>query len=366
MGCGAWAMYAWLSVAGGLCVAGSWSRGDLLPVVVGLVFLGLGVLVGGASRPGRLTEARRRPVAEQSAAAAGWSLRRATVVSLSAVAIFLAPLVSSMVVDAGVSGSHELLGVCLWAAITSAGIAGLLLARRRGSATWRTVRAQARSRADDPEAEWTWDHPWDPSGASRSFRAYLGTRGMFYGRTCLLVGLLLAPIPGDGSIGSAAISLTRIAFAVAGSIWLVRVWWILAMGHVTLGYLKFPVHPGERASFTLGVSEGGAAILDAEVVLRHFRESRDGTGPGSGLPLATAEIAAAEPLPPAEFTPGVHRRVEFDVPADAPGTAISSANPSWWAVEIRGRTRAGPYEERFLVPVYEKPAAVAAAPATPA
>jgi hypothetical protein len=355
-------MSVWLWLTGGGLVAECWRGGSPEPAFAGLFLLGIATATTAAALPTRVTEAPRRPLSEHTVSAAGWTWGRGTVVALAALAILMAPMTWAV----GYQQTGGMWAVLAGTLLFFAGVGGIIFGLRHRTTGWAALRRHRRERAQDPDAEWSWDHRWNPGGERKSFRAYFRTRWMYLGRTSIVVGLLLLPIRYDGSGGSMVVAALRIALAVAGAAWLLRVWWILGMGHVALGYLKFPVHPGERASFTIGVSEGGAAILDASVVLRHYRESRDGTGPGSGLPLATAEIRAAEPLPPAEFPPGVHRRVEFDVPAGVPGTAISSANPSYWAIEIRGRTRAGPYEERFLVPVYEKPAAVAAAPATPA
>jgi hypothetical protein len=355
-------MSVWLWLTGGGLIAECWRGGSPEPAFAGLFLLGIATATTAAALPTRVTEAPRRPISEQTVSAAGWTWGRVAVAALAGLAILLAPM-SCAVGGPGQGGMWAMFSGTL---LFFVGVGGIVSAFSKRTDAWDALRRHRRKRAQHPEAEWTWDHPWNPGGERKSFRAYLRTRWMYLGRTSIVVGLLLLPVPYDGSEASMVLAALRIALAVAGAAWLLRAWWVLGMGHVALGYLKFPVHPGERASFTLGVSEGGAAILDASVVLRHYRESRDGTGPGSGLPLATAEIRAAEPLPPAEFAPGVHRRVEFDVPAGAAGTAISSANPSYWALEIRGRTRAGPYEERFLVPVYEKPAAVDAAPATPA
>jgi hypothetical protein len=358
IGCIGRSMSAWLWLTGGALIMASWRGGQPGGALAGLSFVGTAAAMTAAALATRVTEAPRRPISQQTVAAAGWTGRRVAVTTLAALAIVASPMTCA----AGARGSAW--PVIAGALLFCAGAAGIVAAFQSRGVSWHALRRRRRARAQQPDAEWTWDHPWNPDGERKSFRPYLRTRWMYLGRTSVLAGLLLLPVPHDGSAVSTILVAIRIALAAASAAWLLRTWWVLGMGHVGLGYLKFPVHPGERASFTLGVSEGGAAILDAEVVMRHYRESRDGTGPGSGLPLATAAIPASEPLPPAEFAPGVHRRVEFDVPRDAAGTAISSANPSYWAVEIRGRTRAGPYEERFLVPVYERPSAEV--PATPA
>ena len=359
LGCGARIFIAWFWITGAVLLAESWRRGDTPAVIIGLVLIALASLVGCASHPVRLTEARRSPIAEQFGAR-GWSWRRLVLLGVAATAIILAPATCSL----GPAGRGS---YAAWIPliVVTGGVTAFVLARSRTDAAWHQHRAQARSRAADPAAEWTWDFPWDAEGVRKSFRAYLGTRGMYFGRVCTVVGLLLLPVPVADPDDAVILIPLQIAFAIAGSVWLLRSWWILGMGHVVVCSMRFPVHPGGRAQFTVGVTDGGAEIRDAEIVLRHFRESRDGTGPGSGLPLATATIAAIEPLPDGTLPPGVHRPVAFDVPADAPGTAIASANPSYWMLEIRGRTRAGLYEDRFLVPLYARPVAgeVAAADA---
>lgn len=354
----------YLYLSGAATIVFSWRGGGPEAAIAGLVPFTLAAVLAAASRPVRLTDSPRRPLSEQVLAAAGWSWRRALLLGLSAFAIALSPSI-------GIEASYvfgSVVGVSTGLLCAAAGVGGLLASSNRAAQTWHGLRDERRARAERPEAVWTWDHPWDEHGARLSFRAYLGTRWMYVGRTALLVGLLLGPVRNDGSDASDIVTVLRIGCAIAGSVWLLRAWWVLGMGQVVLGYLRLPVHPGEHAEFTLGVSEGGAEIRDAEVVLRHYRESRDGTGPGSGLPLSTAVIAASAPASPSTFVSGVHRKVEFDIPADADVTSISSAHPSYWMLEVRGRTRAGPYEGRFLVPIYARPVAggVAADPAASA
>lgn len=359
-------MGAYLYLSGAATMIVGW-RGGPDPAIAGLVPLAFAAGLKAASLPARLTESPRRPLSEHSIVAAGWSWRRVVGVGLSACAIAMAPSI-------GIEVSHlfgAVLGAIAGLLVAAAGIGGLIASGNRADQTWHALRDAWRARAEKPDAVWTWDYPWSERGAIASFRTYLGTRWMYVGRTALVVGILLAPVRDDGSDAGHFVTTLRIGFAIVGSMWLLRAWWVLGMGHVALGYLKFPVHPGEHAAFTLGVSEGGAEIRDAEIVLRHYRESRDGTGPGSGLPLSTAVIAATEPAGPSTFPPGVHRKVEFDIPADAAVTSIASAHPSYWMLEIRGRTRAGPYEDRILVPLYARPVARevvadAASPATPA
>jgi hypothetical protein len=230
------------------------------------------------------------------------------------------------------------------------GIVAFIVVRSRGASDWWARRRRMRQRAADAERTWTWDRLWDERGEKRTFVRYLGTGWMFAGRVVALFTLISLRLPRLPE--SIAI---QIALAVPTALWLGNTWRVLGMGNVYVGFRRFPFHPGERAEFTCGVSEGGADIRGATLTLRHFRESRDGTGSGGGLPLCTFAVEEAGGPTPRDFVHGVDQGVSFDVPSDAPGTVISSAHPSYWEVELRGTTKLGLYEERFLVPIYARP-----------
>jgi hypothetical protein len=341
---------AWLFLfIGVMIVVQLWNSGWYADAALafGLSFLAAGVAILGSSRPW-VAAARPRRALSQRPATAGWTGRRAFAYLGSWVVIFLSPWIGAAV---GRAVSHEAGFVAGFAAVT-AGISGVLLFRRPGAATWRR-RRDAVPPPSGPEGPWTKDHAWKAEGEKRTFLHFLATRRMYFGRMCVVVGLLVLPIPASLTTTPFIVGV-KFALALGGSWWLWHLARVLSMGSVFLGFLRFPYRPGERAEFTFGVSGGGAEIRDATFVLRHFQESRDGTGPGGGLPFCTASVEEADPPADRVFAPGVDQRLFFDIPADAPVTSISAWKPSYWEMEIRGVTREGPWEERVLVPVYAR------------
>ncbi len=340
--------FAWLFVFIGVAiVAQLWNGGRYADVAlaVGLSFLAAGVAILGASRPW-VAAARPRRALSQRPMTAGWTGRRAFAYLGSWVVIFLSPWIGATV---GTIVSHDA-GFVTGFAMVTAGIAGLFIFRKPSASRWRR-RRDMDPPASAPEGPWTKDHAWNKEGEKRTFLHFLATRRMYFGRTCLLTGLLVLPIP-SSLAASPFIVGVKFALALGGSWWLWRMARVLSMGSVFLGFLRSPYHPGERAAFTFGVSGGGVEIRNATFVLRHFEESRDGTGPGGGLPHCTASVDEADPPADRVFVPGVDQRLFFDIPAAAPATSISAWRPSYWEMEIRGDTREGPWEERVLVPVY--------------
>ena len=46
--------------------------------------------------------------------------------------------------------------------------------------------------------------------------------------------------------------------------------------------------------------------------------------------------------------------VVFDIPEDAPGTALSERPPRYWELHVRGETIGPDLDEVFLVPIYAR------------
>lgn len=335
-----------LIIWGALLVTLRWNLRMDAALAIGLMFGAGGTAIRGASLP-KVAAARPRRALSQRPTTAGWTPRRVAGFSMSWIAVLTSPWIGALAGARAGATAGFVAGI----AAVSAGIAGILVFRRPGARIWRRRRGEFTPAASGPEGPWTKDHSWKPEGEKRTFVHYLVSRRMYHGRMCLAFGLLVLPVP--ASLESEPVIVgVKFALALGGSWFIWHTGRVLSMGSVFLGFLKFPYHPGERAAFTFGVSGGGAEIRNATFVLRHFQESRDGTGAGGGLPFCTASVEEAEPPPNRVFAAGVDQRLFFDLPADAPVTAISAWRPSYWEMEIRGDTREGPYEERILVPVY--------------
>lgn len=217
-------------------------------------------------------------------------------------------------------------------------------ARRRRAAACRRF-------ASEP---WKHDRAWNERGVTRSWLVRMAAAVQPRSRPLLAVTLVLLMWGVLALTGSRR--LVGALMICAGLIWPSLVAWrIHGMGDTRLTYSKFPFHPGERVTLFFGMSDGGAQFRRAEFRLFHAREFRDGTlglQRGTEVGVAIREHHPPSPLPGPDFDV----EVAFNVPDDAMGTRLTDDLPQYWVLEVRGSTTAGPYFERFLVPIYERPA----------
>ena len=335
-----------LTFVGWLCLLANWGAGaSAAGVVAGVVFGMAGAVVRARRFPANVA-ARPREALSRRFEFAGWTGRRAVATALGGILLLLMGWLSDLVRDSVGPGAAG----ATWFACAAVGLALLRAFRPDADSAWR----RAKPRTDATETPWERDRRWDPRGEQRRFLHYLRTREMVLGRHVTILAVLLLPVGGPG-LEAALLLPLKLAFAAGAAWWMARAFGILGMGAACVGFVRVPCHPGERATFTFGVTAGGAEIRETTFVLRRFREVRDG-----GMPWCTLALPETGSPAPRTFVPGVDQTIEFDIPADAPGTAISSWRPSYWMVEVKGVTRAGGYEERFLVPVYARPRETAA------
>ncbi len=50
--------------------------------------------------------------------------------------------------------------------------------------------------------------------------------------------------------------------------------------------------------------------------------------------------------------PGSDVDVTFELPRGLPGTCLRDVYPTYWELQVEGKSGAGRYDERFLVPIY--------------
>jgi hypothetical protein len=223
------------------------------------------------------------------------------------------------------------------------------LSRRRRAAACRRF----------PLEPWRHDRAWNDRGETRSWfvRAFVDRPSpAFWARWIWTVGVAsVAALTSLGAWSAAAAVAVGLAASLA---W--RAWRIHGAGDSNLYFTKFPYHPGETVTLHFGMSEGGAQFRRVEFSLFHVREFKGGW---LGMQRGTGAAPRGVERRPPGLLPGPDFDVEvsFDVPAEAPGTRLADDLPSYWVLDVRGVTSAGPYVERFLVPIYERPA-----PADPA
>jgi hypothetical protein len=260
------------------------------------------------------------------------------------------------------TASGGLVALALMAALL--GSMGLTIVVRRIAVV---LRARARDR--EPIQPWIHDHGWDERGEARTWfvrmaEASAGNAG--WRRVALTVLAVLGVALARGGVSWPSAS----CFAAAATLLASAVWSIHGAGDSHLTFTKFPFHPGEAVTLYFRMAEGGAQFHRVEFCIAHVEEY------GGGMLDLERRIrrlfTGFDRRPPGPL-PGPDYDVEltFDVPEVAPGTCISDRFPHYWVLEVRGATTAGPYFERFLVPIYERPAAAAdagdshAAPAVP-
>jgi hypothetical protein len=162
-----------------------------------------------------------------------------------------------------------------------------------------------------------------------------------------VIGLLFAV----GRVGWAAMA----CICAAATLLALAAWRIHGVGDSHLTFTKFPFHPGEPVTLYFRMSEGGAQFRRVEFCIAHVQEFAGGT---LNLQRGTRRCFTGFDRRPPGPLPGPDFDVEltFDVPESAPGTRISDRFPRYWVLDVRGATTSGPYFERFLVPIYARPA----------
>jgi hypothetical protein len=127
------------------------------------------------------------------------------------------------------------------------------------------------------------------------------------------------------------------------------------LGRPRVTFVRFPYFVGERAEMHFGMSEGGAHFLRARYALTRVQEADLGWR-GGGLTRRWTIHSVFEPEAGVLPGPEADVRLVFDVPVHAPGTSLSARLPSYWELRVVGDTTAGPFDERFLLPIYERTA----------
>jgi hypothetical protein len=107
-----------------------------------------------------------------------------------------------------------------------------------------------------------------------------------------------------------------------------------------------------------GVTEGGVTFHGAWYVLRRIEEAPEGWLGQSPRCIPTFAVAAV-PEKGVLPGPGTDVVLDFGVPETAGGTNLSAPYPSYWELQVTGDTSGGEFDERFLIPIYERTARTA-------
>lgn len=261
----------------------------------------------------------------------------------AAVVVLLAFFIGSLVGDPGLTAIVGLLAAVAVVVLPIIGIVRLTKARRRPVP--RDVRNPFVQRALD-------DAAWDPTGYTltgweRSLR-WLRAQSLW-----LVVGAVGSLVLG-GALSVAADSPALFLLPPALPVTWIAVRFALMtwFGDTRITFTQFPYELGEPVRL-LFRPEGASGIFhDVEFRLRYV--GLDETGRWTSSRDVPYQVWLTEtwelPAPGSDvevvLTPSAHHGI---------GSAFSRSPSSEWYVEVRGRTRAGRFEELFPVPIYTRP-----------
>jgi hypothetical protein len=241
-----------------------------------------------------------------------------------------------------------------WTVPALAGTGAVLFAVwfRGGPSAWIRRRRVRVARRRHPREPWFWERAWDPKGESLSPFARSAMRKWLMG-ALLAMPVIALWLTATLTAGRRAWLLDALACAVTIAL-AVALWRLHGAGTTRVSFASFPFHPGERASFHVGTSDGGATFQRVEFHLRHVQEFPGGFADSTFRHHVTRDLVVSRP-PGRLPGPDQDVIVSFDLPDDAPPTRLSARPPSYWVLDILANTTSGPFCESFLVPVYHRP-----------
>lgn len=243
-------------------------------------------------------------------------------------------LISAFAVPGGLRGSSA-------AILFIAAPAGLtvMLALWR----WWSARAAA-AKAQRSARPWESDRPWYRAGTPPREPAFL--RSVIAAVAFGLAGWRAvgrASAPGSGAFAA----LTAFGMASLGIISIRRA---MRDPRVELLFDEFPLRAGSRVRIHVATSAGGPSLTKLCTALRAIRSPRSDR---MSHPAPPVVVAVVEPsVEPDGTGPEEFVTVQFDIPADAPGTRLSPGDETHWELVVLGDTVTGAFTESVLVPVY--------------
>jgi hypothetical protein len=201
-----------------------------------------------------------------------------------------------------------------------------------------------RRRAGD-SAPWERDRNWPRDRAVRTAFLRELEPGAIAVTLLLVVGALLMPQMGTFTSGH----LVWISLAAAGvAAYLARDWLV---GGLQVRWDEFPMRTGTRVRLHVAMTAGGTSMSEFSASLRCVESA-----PISEDLDSAARVAACVPCAtpgPLAAGPDEFVTVEFDIPADAPGTDLSCrGDERYWELVVMGTTAWGRIAETFVVPIY--------------
>lgn len=235
-------------------------------------------------------------------------------------------------------------------------LGGLLLWRMG----WRQFKANRRHTELDRRDPALADYPWDTRGFTppRWSRAAKACAGLAF------FALFLSMFNWWAFFASGP-TLLKVIVGIFDVILLLVAWQVgmvigrtLKFGPSRIEYSQFPCRPGQKLRLRWLVPRGISRIAKGTFTLRCVEEWYEASGSGNDQSRqlvqqqvwgATAHLVQAQ-----EILPGKNEDLDFELPADAPSTSLSSGKTVFWELAVNLDLAGLDFKESYLVPVYRQ------------
>jgi hypothetical protein len=198
------------------------------------------------------------------------------------------------------------------------------------------------ARGDEP---WLVDHAWGDLGETR------GAFGRIWAlyRKVTLGGLVIA-----AAIVAVSSWLAWIPLAIIATIVLVRGFLSATSGASRITYLERPYRVGQPVTVRFGLGDGATIFWKARYLLACYEERAYPAGSDSPFGFARRELYREVARVPADHVPeaGSDIDIPFSPPEHLKPTCLRQRQRTYWEFRVIAETESGPFDERFMVPVY--------------
>ena len=234
-------------------------------------------------------------------------------------------------------------------------LAGLFVAAN-GIADLARKRAVAQRVAATPDEPWWWDYEWRREGVGNDTNREIVKAFGF----AAFLELFLAPFHWIGFVGNGGpwiFAASALLFDCVAIGLVVRGIRLMLMrrryGPSWLRFVSFPYHTGERMEASLDGFGGLAALPTLNATLRCVQERYETRGTGDNRSTRVVCYALWSTSATIPRSRKGTFDIAFDLPADAPGSALSERPARFWELALdTGDVPGVDYSASFLVPVY--------------
>lgn len=230
------------------------------------------------------------------------------------------------------------------------------------SKIWRQHRADRRHaqiRLRHPDEPALADHPWDPHGQRSLLHAHAV-------RATIMVVFFILFLTPCNYIAFASKDAHWLMMGIIGLFDLVSLYLVYDMalrwgrfckfGRAFLRFERFPFSTREPVALAWIAPEGCTGEATGRFTLRSVREWYEAGGRGKSrntrLVREQQWSGSWTSSAPARIVPGQVFELVFDLPSDAPSTALHAERPFFWELEIVLALPGLDFTETYLVPIY--------------